>query len=102
MTDAFWMQLGGNLAFALEVGGKIVGLLYWLDAEGLEREAAAAEGVDLPASGWYWVSVGRPRNAERVAEGLELRGDMTEEELAAAAQAALEDVASEVIADGSD
>ena len=101
MTDAFWMQLGGNLAFALEVGGQIVGLLYWLDAEGLEREAAA-EGADLPASGWYWVSVGRPRHAERVAEGLELRSDMTEEELAATAQAALEDVPSEVIADGSD
>jgi hypothetical protein len=98
VPDVFWMQLGGNLAFSLEVGGRIVGIAYWLDTEGLDP--AAAEPGALPETGWYWVSVSSPRNAHRVAEGLELRREMAEQELADTAQAALEHIATDVLADG--
>jgi hypothetical protein len=97
MADAFWMQLGVQATFALEVGGRIVGIAYWLDAEGLGQ----GPGGEAPPteSGWYWVSVTRPREAHRVAEGLELRREMDERELAETAERALEEVANEVLAD---
>jgi len=99
MAGAFWTQLGGNPTFALEVGGQIVGIVYWLDAEAL---GPAGEGDPaVPESGWYWVSVNSPRNAHRVAEGLELRKEMREDELARTAEQALETVANEVLADAS-
>jgi hypothetical protein len=95
MADVFWMQLGGHLVFALDVGGRIAGITYWLEVEGLEPE----EGGALPERGWYWLAVNNPRNAHRVAEGLELRLDMSERELAETAEAALEEVANEVLAE---
>ena len=101
MADAFWMQLGGNPTFALEVGGRIVGLVYWLDAEGLVGQGAG-DDPSVPETGWYWVSVNRPRHAHRVAEGLELRKDMTEEQLARTAEEALETAANEVLAEEGD
>jgi hypothetical protein len=94
MADAFWMQLGGNLTFALEVGGQIVGIAYWVDPEGL-----VAQGVD-DESGWYFLSTSLPRHPERVAQGLELRRDMTEAEMAQTVQEVLEVVANEVLAEG--
>jgi len=99
MADAFWMQLGANPTFALEVNGQIVGITYWVEAGGPGGEGVAE---DLPASesAWYWVSVGRPRNHHRVARGLELRLDMSEEELAQTVQDMLEVAASEVLAEG--
>ena len=98
MADAYWMQLGNHPTFALEVGGRLVGLTYWLDAEGLA--GAAPAGGQAPESGWYWVSVSRPREVHRVAHGLELSADMPEEELARTAEQALEAVANEVLAEG--
>ena len=44
----------------------------------------------------------RPRDPERVAEGLEMRQGMSEEELTQTVQSALELVANEVLADGGD
>jgi len=101
MADAYWMQLGGHPTFALEVGGQIVGITYWLDAEPLAAQPAQ-EGTPLPESGWYWIAVNNPRNAHRVAEGYELRVDMTPEALATTAHQALEEVANEVLADEGD
>jgi hypothetical protein len=97
MADAFWMQLGGNPTFALEVDGRIVGITYWLDSEALGE--AAGEESPLPESGWYFVAVTRPRDPERVAQGLEIRQDMPQDEMAQTAQHALEVVASEVLAE---
>lgn len=101
MADAYWMQLGGHPTFALEVAGQIVGITYWLDAEPLAAQGAE-EGTPLPESGWYWIAVNNPRSAHRVAEGHELRADMTPEELATTAHQALEKVANEVLADEGD
>jgi hypothetical protein len=100
MADAYWMQLGGQPTFALEVGGQIVGITYWLYAERLAEEAG--EGSPLADSGWYFLAVTRPREPERVAEGLELRPDMSSEELAETTQDALQVVANEVLAEGGD
>jgi hypothetical protein len=100
MSDAFWVQLGANPTFALEVGGQIVGITYWVDAEALGE--AAGEPSALPESGWYFVAVTRPRDPERVAHGLELRAAMSEEEVARTVQDALEVVANEVLAEGGD
>ena len=44
----------------------------------------------------------RPRDPERVAQGLEIRQDMAEEEMAQTVQSALEVVANEVLAEGGD
>ena len=44
----------------------------------------------------------RPRDPERVAEGLEFRQGMAEEEMAQTAQKALEIIANEVLAEGGD
>src|SRR5918997_2950903 len=101
MADAYWMQLGTHPTFAFEVDGKIVGVAYWLDAEGLE-DVELADGAELPESGWYFVAVNLPRHPERGARGLELRRDMTQEELAHTAERALEVVANEVLAEGDD
>ena len=98
MADAYWIQLGGNPTFALEVDGRIVGITYWLDSEALGD--GAGEQSALPESGWYFVAVTRPRDPERVAEGLEFRQGMTEEEMAQTAQSALEVIADEVLAEG--
>ena len=98
MADAYWMQLGGNLAFALEVGGQIVGIVYWLDPGGVD-ENQPPEGFELPETGWYFVSTNLPRHPERVARGHELRSDMGEEGLAETVTRALEEVANEVLAD---
>ena len=98
MADAYWMQLGANLVFALEVGGRIVGIVYWLDTGGFE-DAQAAESP-LPETGWYFLSTNLPRNPERVAQGLELTRDMTEEQLGQTVERALEAVTDEVLAGG--
>ena len=100
MADAYWMQLGGNPTFALEVDGRIVGITYWLDSEVLGE--AAGEQSPLPESGWYFVAVTRPRDPERVAEGLEFKQGMSEEDMAQAAQDALEVADDEVLAEGGD
>lgn len=101
MADAFWIQLGGNPTFALEVGGRIIGITYWVDVEGLAA-AGAEGGPSLPESGWYFLSVNLPRHPERVAQGLELRRDMTEAELTQTVQDTLEVVANAVLPDGGD
>ena len=100
MADAYWMQLGGNLTFALEVDGRIVGITYWLDPEALGETSGS--NPPLPDAGWYFVAVTRPRDPERVAEGLELRQGMAEEEMAQTAQSALGVIANEVLAEGGD
>jgi hypothetical protein len=100
MADAYWMQLGGNPTFALEVDGRIVGITYWLDSEVFGE--AAGEQSQLSESGWYFVAVTRPRDPERVAEGLEFRQGMAEEEMAQTAQSALEVIANEVLAEEGD
>jgi hypothetical protein len=97
MADAYWMQLGRYPTFALEVARQIVGITYWLDAGELSDEVG--DSAPLPDSGWYFVAVTRPREPERVAEGLELRPDMSSEELAETTQDALEVVANEVLAE---
>jgi hypothetical protein len=96
MADAFWMQLGGNLCFALEVGGQIVGVMYWVDSEAI---GDAGEQSPASESGWYFVAVTRPRDPERVAQGLEIRQEMPQDEMAQTAQHALEVVANEVLAE---
>jgi hypothetical protein len=98
MADAHWIQLGVHPTFALVASGEIVGITYWVAAEGLAQQAP--EHAPLPDSGWYFVSVDRPWEPERVAAGLELGQDMTEEELAQTAEEALEVVANEVLAEG--
>ena len=97
MADAYWMQLGAQPTFVLEVAGQMLGLVYWLDAEALA--GSAGEEGSPPASGWYFLAVARPRQPERVAEGLELRPEMSPEELANTVEAALELVANEILAD---
>jgi hypothetical protein len=97
MADAYWMQLGQQPTFVLEVGAQFIGIVYWLDAEGLA--AGASDDVPLPDSGWYFLAVNRPREPERVAQGHDLRPDMSPEELTQTAEAALEWVANEVLAD---
>jgi hypothetical protein len=101
MADAFWMQLGANMTFALGVEEKIIGITYWVDAEGLGAEGAE-ESSSLPESGWYFVSVDLPSHPERVAQGLELSRDMTEAELAQTVQDTLEVVANAVLVEGGD
>ena len=59
-------------------------------------------GTEAVSSGWYFVAVTRPRDPERVAEGLEIREDMAEEEMAQNVHNALEVVANEVVAEGGD
>jgi hypothetical protein len=99
MADAFWRQLGGNPCFVLQVGGQIVGITYWVDAEAIGR--GVSEQSPTPAeSGWYFVAVTRPRDPERVAQGLEIRRDMPRKEMAQIAQNALEVVSNEVLAGG--
>jgi hypothetical protein len=98
MADAHWIQLGVSPTFALEVGDQIVGITYWVDAEMLAQ--GVPEDAPLPDSGWYFVSVNRPRDPERVAAGLELSRDMTEEQLAETVEQVLEVVANEVLAEG--
>jgi hypothetical protein len=93
MADAYWIQLGGNPTFALEVDGRIVGVTYWLDSEALGD--GAGEQSAPPESGWYFVAVTRPRDPERVAEGLEIREGMAEEEMAQNVHHALEVIANE-------
>ena len=100
MADAYWIQLGGNPTFALEVDGRIVGITYWLDSEAIGD--GAGEQSALPESGWYFVAVTRPRDPERVAEGLEIREGMAEEEMAQNVHNALELIANEVVAEGGD
>jgi hypothetical protein len=97
MADAYWMQLGGNLAFALEVGGRIVGVTYWV--EGLPAEGAEGEAPP-PESGWFFLATTLPRRPQRVARGLELRRDMTEEEFVQTVEQALEHVANAVLPHG--
>ena len=96
MADAFWMQLGANPTFALEVGGQIVGITYWVQVEAIGD--AAGDQSSAPESGWYFVAVTRPTGPERVAQGLELKAEMSEEEVAETVQDALEMVANEVLA----
>ena len=98
MADAQWIQLGLHPTFALIVGGEIVGITYWVDAEGLAQQAP--EGAPLPDSGWYYVSILRPWDPERVAEGLEIGPGMAEEQLAETVERALEVVANQVLAEG--
>lgn len=98
MADAQWIQLGLHATFALIVGGEIVGITYWADAEGFAQQAP--EGAPLPDSGWYFVSVMRPWDPERVAEGLELGPNMSEEQLAETVGQALEVVANQVLTAG--
>jgi hypothetical protein len=59
MADAYWMQLGGSPTFALEVAGQIVGITYWLDADGLSAQGAG-EDAPLPESGWYFLAGAAP------------------------------------------
>ena len=102
MADAYWMQFGNNPVFAFEVNERMIGVAYWLDAEGLEARELPPEGPPIPESGWYFVAVDLPRHPERVAQGLELRRDMSPEELALTVEQALEEVANEVLPDGGD
>ena len=97
MGDAGWIQLGVYPTFALVVGPEIAGVIYWVDAEELARQAP--EDAPIPDSGWYFVSVKRPWEPERVAQGLELGPDMGEEEVAETLEQALEVVANEVLAE---
>ena len=99
MADAYWIQLGGNPTFALEVDRRIVGITYWLDSEAL-RDGAGEQSA-LPESGCYFVAVTRPRDPERVAEGLEIREGMAEEVMPNVHNA-LELIADEVVAEGGD
>ena len=98
MVDAFWMQLGAT-TFALEVGEQIVGNLFWLNAELIAGDGRADRPIE---TGWYWVSVGRPRKLHRVARGLELREEMAEEEVTGTVQKVLAAGANEVLAEGGD
>jgi hypothetical protein len=50
MADAYWMQLGGNPTFALEVDGRIVGITYWLDSEVL-GETTGEQSLSPRAAG---------------------------------------------------
>jgi hypothetical protein len=100
MADAHWIQLGVYPTFALVVGGEIAGAAYWVDAQGLAQQAP--EGAALPDSGWYFVPAKRPWDPGRVAQGLELRPDMTEELVADTVEQALEVIANEVLAEGGD
>lgn len=100
MADAQWIQLGLYPTFTLVVGGEIAGVTYWVDAEGLAQQAP--EDAPLPDSGWYFVAVKRPWDPGRVALGLELSADMTEEQVADTVEQALEVIANEVLAEGGD
>jgi hypothetical protein len=93
------MQLVPTRSSPSKSGGRSSASPYWLDTEGLVAEG----GADPPAiadSRWYFVATTRPRDPERVARGLELGPEMSPEDLAETAQAALEEVANEVLADG--
>jgi hypothetical protein len=50
MADAYWIQLGGNPTFALEVDGRIVGVTYWVDSEAL-GEGAGEQSPSPRAAG---------------------------------------------------
>jgi hypothetical protein len=102
VADAYWMQLGNHPVFAFEVNEQMIGIAYWLDAEAFEGVEPPPEAPPRPESGWYFVAVSQPRFPERVAQGLELRRDMSEEELAQTVQHALEEIANEVLPDGGD
>ncbi|CAA9489789.1 MAG: hypothetical protein AVDCRST_MAG45-678 [uncultured Solirubrobacterales bacterium] len=100
MTNAYWMQLGNHPVFAFEVNERMIGITYWLDAEAFEGVEPPPEAPPVPESGWYFVAVNQPRYPERVALGLELRRDMSDEELAQTVHQALEGVANEVLLEG--
>jgi hypothetical protein len=102
MGEAYWMQFGGYPVFAFEVNGQMIGVAYWLDAESLQGSEAAPEDPPPPESGWYFVAASQPRHPERVARGLELRRDMSGEELSHTVEQALEEVANEVLPEGGD
>ena len=98
MADAHWIQLGVYPTFALVVGGEIAGVSYWVEAEALAEQAP--EDAPPPDSGWYFVPTKRPSEPGRVAQGLELSPDMTEELVADTVEQALEVIANEVLTGG--
>jgi hypothetical protein len=100
MADASWIHIGRDYTYALVADGRIVGIAYWVDAEILNESAQHEPAVADP--GWFWTPTERPQERQRVAEGLELTGEMGEEELGQTARDALEVIANEVLAEGGD
>jgi hypothetical protein len=100
MAASYWSHLGRDYTYALVVEGRIVGIAHWLDAAILNESDQHEPAVADP--GWFWTPTERPEGRPRVAEGLELTGEMSDEELGQTTLDALEVIATEVLADGGD
>jgi hypothetical protein len=98
VDEPYWSHFGRDYTYGLVVGGRLAGVLYWLDAELLDANAERDLAVTDP--GWFWVSAEDPEHHHRVAQGLELAGDLSEDALAQTVEDALVAVFREVLEEG--